>query len=338
MTRKFNVAILGATGAVGQAMLKGLETRNFPVENLYLLASERSVDKTYRFNGKSIQVADVEQFDWSNVDIALFSAGGDLSAKWAPIAGDNGVVVIDNSSHFRYELDVPLVIPEVNPEMIAEYRNRNIIANPNCSTIQMLVALKPIYDLAGIERINVSTYQSVSGAGQTGLNELAGQTSKLLNGAPADIEVFSEQIAFNCIPHIDEMLENGYTKEEMKMVWETKKIFNNPHIEVNPTCVRVPVFYGHAESVHIETTDKITIEQAQDALSHAKSITISEDLTQYPTQIKSLEDSDEVCIGRLREDISHPQGINMWIVSDNVRKGAATNAIQIAEILVNEYL
>ncbi|MDF4359930.1 aspartate-semialdehyde dehydrogenase, partial [Vibrio parahaemolyticus] len=257
MSQQYNVAILGATGAVGETILEVLQERKFPVGELFLLASERSEGKTYRFNGKTVRVQNVEEFDWSQAHIALFSAGGDLSAKWAPIAADEGVIVIDNTSHFRYEYDIPLVVPEVNPEAIAEFRNRNIIANPNCSTIQMLVALKPIHDAVGIERINVSTYQSVSGAGKAGIDELAGQTAKLLNGLPADKKQFSQQIAFNCIPQIDQMMENGYTKEEMKMVWETQKIFNDPSITVNPTCVRVPVFYGHAEAVHVETRSPI---------------------------------------------------------------------------------
>ena len=261
MSQQYNVAVLGATGAVGETILEVLQERKFPVGEIFLLASERSEGKTYRFNGKTIRVQNVEEFDWSQAHIALFSAGGELSAKWAPIAADEGVIVIDNTSHFRYEYDIPLVVPEVNPEAIAEFRNRNIIANPNCSTIQMLVALKPIHDAVGIERINVSTYQSVSGAGKAGIDELAGQTAKLLNGLPADKKQFSQQIAFNCIPQIDQMMENGYTKEEMKMVWETQKIFNDSSITVNPTCVRVPVFYGHAEALHVETRSPIDAQE-----------------------------------------------------------------------------
>lgn len=336
MSQEFNVAIFGATGAVGETMLEVLQERKFPVGDLFLLASERSEGKTYRFNGKTIKVQNVEEFDWSQVHIALFSAGGELSAQWAPIAADEGVVVIDNTSQFRYEFDVPLVVPEVNPEAIAEFRNRNIIANPNCSTIQMLVALKPLHDAVGIERINVSTYQSVSGAGKKGIDELAGQTAKLLNGLPAENDAFSQQIAFNCIPQIDVMMENGYTKEEMKMVWETQKIFNDPSIQVNPTCVRVPVFYGHAESLHIETQSPIDAEQVMDMLEQMEGVEVfrGED---YPTQVRDAGGKDTVMVGRVRNDISHHSGINMWVVADNVRKGAATNAVQIAEVLIRDY-
>ncbi len=336
MSQEFNVAIFGATGAVGEAMLEVLQERNFPVAELFLLASERSEGKTYRFNGKTVRVQNVAEFDWSQVHIALFSAGGEQSEKWAPIAADEGVVVIDNSSQFRYEYDIPLVVPEVNPEAVAEFRNRNIIANPNCSTIQMLVALKPIYDAVGIERINVSTYQSVSGAGKTGIDELAGQTAKLLNGLPAENSVFPQQIAFNCLPQIDTFMENGYTKEEMKMVWETQKIFNDAAIQVNPTCVRVPVFYGHAESLHIETSAPIDAEQVMDLLEQTEGVQVFRGID-YPTQVRDAGGKDEVMVGRVRNDISHHSGINMWVVADNVRKGAATNAVQIAEVLIRDY-
>lgn len=336
MSQEFNIAILGATGAVGETMLEVLKDRKFPVGELYLLASERSEGKFYRFNGKTIQVQNVEDFDWSQVQIALFSAGGELSAKWAPIATEEGVVVIDNTSHFRYEYDIPLVVPEVNPEAIADFRNRNIIANPNCSTIQMLVALKPINDAVGIERINVSTYQSVSGAGKSGIDELAGQTARLLNGVSADPDVFSQQIAFNCIPQIDQFMDNGYTKEEMKMVWETQKIFNDSTIMVNPTCVRVPVFYGHAESLHIETRLPIDAEQVIELLEKTEGIEVFSG-NDFPTQVRDAGGKDTVLVGRIRNDISHHSGINMWVVADNVRKGAATNAVQIAEVLIRDY-
>ncbi|SJN54796.1 Aspartate-semialdehyde dehydrogenase 2 [Vibrio ruber DSM 16370] len=337
MSQKFNVVVFGATGAVGETMIEVLQERQFPVETLFLLASERSEGKTYRFNGKSVQVQNVEDFDWTQAHIALFSAGGELSEKWAPIAADAGVVVIDNTSQFRYDYDVPLVVPEVNPQAIAEFRNRNIIANPNCSTIQMLVALKPIYDAVGIDRINVSTYQSVSGAGKSGVDELAGQTAKLLNGIPAEPSQFSQQIAFNCIPQIDAFMDNGYTREEMKMVWETQKIFNDQAIQVNPTCVRVPVFYGHAEALHVETGAPIDAEQVADLLRQSENIKVftGED---FPTQVGNAGGQDDVFVGRIRNDISNPLGINLWVVADNVRKGAATNAVQIAEILVRDYL
>ncbi|MCG3725418.1 aspartate-semialdehyde dehydrogenase [Vibrio cincinnatiensis] len=336
MSQEFNVAIFGATGAVGETMLEVLQERQFPAGELFLLASERSEGKTYRFNGKTVRVQNVEEFDWSLAHIALFSAGGELSEHWAPIAAEAGVVVIDNSSQFRYDYDVPLVVPEVNPQAIAEFRNRNIIANPNCSTIQMLVALKPIYDAVGIERINVTTYQSVSGAGKAGIDELAGQTAKLLNGIPADPQVFSQQIAFNCIPQIDQFMENGYTKEEMKMVWETQKIFNDPSLMVNPTCVRVPVFYGHAEAVHIETSHPIDAEQVITLLDQTDGIEVFQG-EEFPTQVRDAGGKDGVLVGRIRNDISHHSGINLWVVADNVRKGAATNAVQIAEVLIRDY-
>ncbi|EKO3931450.1 aspartate-semialdehyde dehydrogenase [Vibrio fluvialis] len=336
MSQVFNVAIFGATGAVGETMLEVLQERKFPVGELYLLASERSEGKTYRFNGKTVRVQNVEEFDWSQAHIALFSAGGDLSAQWAPIAADAGVVVIDNTSHFRYDYDIPLVVPEVNPEAIAEFRNRNIIANPNCSTIQMLVALKPIYDAVGIERINVTTYQSVSGAGKAGIDELAGQTAKLLNGIPAENKAFSQQIAFNCIPQIDVFMDNGYTKEEMKMVWETQKIFNDPSIMVNPTCVRVPVFFGHAEALHVETSSPIDADQVIELLSQTEGVEVFQG-EDFPTQVRDAGGKDHVMVGRIRNDISHHSGINMWVVADNVRKGAATNAVQIAEVLIRDY-
>ncbi|MDC5703608.1 aspartate-semialdehyde dehydrogenase [Vibrio europaeus] len=336
MSQQYNVAVLGATGAVGETIIEVLQERKFPVGEIYLLASERSEGKTYRFNGKTVRVQNVEEFDWSQAHIALFSAGGDLSAKWAPIAADEGVIVIDNTSQFRYEYDIPLVVPEVNPEAIAEFRNRNIIANPNCSTIQMLVALKPIHDAVGIERINVSTYQSVSGAGKAGIDELAGQTAKLLNGMPAENEEFSQQIAFNCIPQIDQFMENGYTREEMKMVWETQKIFNDPGITVNPTCVRVPVFYGHAEAIHLETCAPIDAQEVINLLEQTEGIEVFQG-DDFPTQVRDAGGKDHVMVGRIRNDISHHSGVNLWVVADNVRKGAATNAVQIAEVLIRDY-
>ncbi|NOH81946.1 aspartate-semialdehyde dehydrogenase [Vibrio sp. RE86] len=336
MSQQYNVAVLGATGAVGETILEVLQERKFPVGEIFLLASERSAGKTYRFNGKTVRVQNVEEFDWSQAHIGLFSAGGELSAKWAPIAADEGVIVIDNTSQFRYEYDIPLVVPEVNPEAIAEFRNRNIIANPNCSTIQMLVALKPIHDAVGIERINVSTYQSVSGAGKAGVDELAGQTAKLLNGMPAENEQFSQQIAFNCIPQIDQFMENGYTREEMKMVWETQKIFNDPGITVNPTCVRVPVFYGHAEAIHLETCAPIDAQEVINLLENTEGVEVFQG-EDFPTQVRDAGGKDHVMVGRIRNDISHHSGVNLWVVADNVRKGAATNAVQIAEVLIRDY-
>lgn len=337
MSQEFDIAVLGATGAVGETIVEVLEQRNFPVRNLYLLASERSEGKTMRFNGKTVRVQNVEEFDWSQVQIGLFSAGAELSDHWAPIAADEGVIVIDNTSRFRYEPDVPLVVPEVNPEAIADFRNRNIIANPNCSTIQMLVALKPIYDAVGIERINVSTYQSVSGSGKPGVDELAGQTARLLNGLPAENKAYDKQIAFNCLPHIDQFLDNGYTKEEMKMVWETQKILGDDTVAVNPTCVRVPVFYGHAEAVHLETQAPIDAEEVSRLLEAAEGIEVFHG-TDYPTQVGDATGKDHVMVARIRQDISHPTGINLWVVADNTRKGAATNTVQIAEVLIRDYI
>ncbi|GLP96578.1 aspartate-semialdehyde dehydrogenase [Paraferrimonas sedimenticola] len=337
MSQSFNVAVLGASGAVGQTMIEILAERNFPVEQLFPLASSRSAGETVEFNGDTVTILDVDQFDWSQVQIAFFSAGGDVSAKWAPIAADHGVVVIDNTSHFRYEYDIPLVVPEVNPHAIADFRNRNIIANPNCSTIQMLVALKPIYDQFGIQRVNVCTYQSVSGSGKSAIEELAHQTAQLLQGKPAEAKVYPKQIAFNVIPHIDQFQDNGYTKEEMKMVWETQKIFGDQAIEVNPTAVRVPVFYGHAEAVHLETIQPCEREDVLEALRGAPGIELIEEMDQYPTQVGDASGQDGVYVGRVRKDISHPNGINLWVVSDNIRKGAALNSVQIAEHLIRDY-
>lgn len=340
MSREFDVAVVGATGAVGEAMISVLEERNFPVRNLYLLASSRSAGKSIMFRGKSIRVTDLAEFDFSKAQIGLFSAGGSISEKFAPIAAAAGCVVIDNTSHFRRDDDIPLVVPEVNLQALEGYEARNIIANPNCSTIQMVVALKPIYDAVGIERINVATYQAVSGTGKEAIEELAGQTAKLLNGQEVDVEVYPKQIAFNVLPHIDIFQENGYTREEMKMVWETQKILGDSSIQVNPTCVRVPVFFGHSEAVHIETKDKITVEQARALLAKAPGVTVIDEHVDggYPTAVTEAVGKDAVFVGRIREDISHPRGLNMWIVSDNVRKGAALNSVQIAESLISNYL
>lgn len=339
-TRLFNVAIVGATGAVGETLLEVLAERNFPVDNLYLLASERSAGTTKKFKGKSIRVEDLAKFDFSKVQIGLFSAGGDISAKYAPIAAAAGCVVIDNTSHFRYDDDKPLIVPEVNAHAIAKYKDTNIIANPNCSTIQMVVALKPIYDAVGIERINVCTYQAVSGTGKSAMEELAGQTAALLNGKKIETEVYPKQIAFNALPQIDVFQENGYTKEEMKMVWETKKIFEDDSIEVNPTAVRIPAFYGHSEACHIETKEKITAARATELLEAFDGIVVIDKHEDggYPTAVTDASGTDPVYVGRIREDISHPRGLNMWVVADNVRKGAATNSVQIAECLVRDHL
>ncbi|MGI9291761.1 MAG: aspartate-semialdehyde dehydrogenase [Gammaproteobacteria bacterium] len=335
-----NVAVVGATGMVGETILDILAERNFPIAKLYALASERSVGKTVRFGNREIVCEDLAKHDFSQTDMALFSAGGSVSAEHAPRAAAAGCVVVDNTSHFRMEEDIPLVVPEVNAEAIKGYTTRNIIANPNCSTIQMLVALKPIYDAVGIERINVATYQAVSGAGRSSVERLAAQTATLLNGRPLEIEGDEKQIAFNCIPHIDVFQPNGYTKEEMKMVWETQKIFADDQIRVNPTAVRIPAFIGHSEAVHIETRDPVTVEQVRELLEAAPGVEVlSEDkMGGYPTAVTDASANDPVYVGRIREDISHERGINLWVVADNVRKGAALNSIQIAEILVEQYL
>lgn len=339
MNKKYDVAILGATGAVGEAMISILEHRNFPVNKIFPLASSRSAGSSVTFHGQEITVLDVEEFDFSQAQIGLFSAGASVSEKYAPIAAAAGCVVIDNTSQFRYDNDIPLVVPEVNQHAIAQYRNRGIIANPNCSTIQMLVALKPIYDAVGIERINVATYQAVSGTGKEAIEELAEQTRALFNQQEVKVEVYPKRIAFNVLPQIDVFLENGYTKEEMKMVWETRKIMENETIMVNPTAVRVPVFYGHSEAVHIETHKKITADEARALLEKAPGVQVmdSREPGGYPTAIEAAG-QDATFVGRIREDISHPHGLNLWVVSDNVRKGAALNSVQIAEILIEKYL
>lgn len=340
MNRTFDVAVVGATGAVGEAMIEILEQRKFPVRQLYPLASSRSAGKTVRFQGRDVPVGDLAEFDFSRAQVGLFSPGASVSAVYAPKAAAAGCVVVDNTSQFRYEDDIPLVVPEVNAEKIADYRNRGIIANPNCSTIQMLVALKPIYDAVGIERVNVCTYQAVSGTGKEAIEELATQTAALLNGRPAEAHVYPKQIAFNVLPHIDVFLDNGYTKEEMKMVWETRKIMGDDRIQVNPTTVRVPVFYGHSEAVHIETREKISAERVRELLTGAPGIVVIDERKPggYPTAVTEAAGQDPVFVGRIREDISHPRGIDLWVVSDNVRKGAALNSIQIAEVLVATYL
>ena len=340
MTVNLDIALVGATGAVGEAMIEILEQRDFPVGTLYPLASARSAGKTIRFRGKSLTVQDLAEFDFAKAQIGLFSAGGDISATYAPLAAAAGCVVVDNTSHFRRDEDIPLIVPEVNPHALAGYTSRNIIANPNCSTIQMLVALKPIYDAVGISRINVATYQAVSGTGKEGIEELATQTAKLLNGQSIECNVYPKQIAFNLLPHIDTFQDNGYTREEMKMVWETRKIFEDESIEVNPTCVRVPVFYGHSEAVHIETGSKLTAEDARQLLSAAPGVTVIDEQRDggYSTPVGDAAGTDPVFVSRIREDISHPLGLNLWVVSDNVRKGAALNSVQIAELLAQSYL
>jgi aspartate-semialdehyde dehydrogenase len=337
--KKYHIAVAGATGAVGNEMIRILEERQFPVGKLTLLASERSVGKELSFRSQALPVGVLTEDSFRGVDIGLFSPGGSVSEKYAPFAARAGCVVIDNTSVFRMVPEIPLVVPEVNPEAIAFYKNRGIIANPNCSTIQMVLPLKPIHDAARIKRIVVSTYQAVSGTGKKAIEELSLQTRALLNCQDPVIKVYPHQIAFNCLPQIDVFLDNGYTKEEMKMVNETKKIMNDPSISVTATTVRVPVFYGHSEAVNIETEKKITAEEVRNLLAAAPGVRVVDNPRekQYPMAIDAAGGNDTL-VGRIREDESIPNGINMWVVADNIRKGAALNAVQIAEILIQKYL
>jgi len=337
--RTYRVAVVGATGAVGNEMISILEERNFPVGELRLLASERSVGKELEFRGKSYPVQVLKEDSFDGIEIGLFSAGGSISQVFAPHAVRAGCVVIDNTAAFRNEPDIPLVVPEVNPEQIAGFRKRGIIANPNCSTIQMVVALKPIHDAARIKRIVVSTYQSVSGTGKKAMDELIDQTRALLSFKEPVAKVYPYQIAFNCLPQIDVFLENGYTKEEMKMVNETKKIMEDQNIQVTATTVRVPVFYGHSESVNVEFEKDLTPEEAREILSKASGVKVVDNPSKnlYPLAINAAG-KDDIFVGRIRRDESVAHGLNMWIVADNIRKGAALNAVQIAEVLAKKYL
>ncbi len=340
MSKRFNVAVVGATGAVGEVMLAMLAERRFPTDKIYALASQRSAGSLVRCGDRELIVEDLATFDFSKARIGLFSAGGDISAEFAPKAAAAGCIVIDNTAHFRYDDDIPLVVPEVNPQEIGRYKTRGIIANPNCSTIQMLVALKPLYDAVGIERINVCTYQSVSGTGKEAIEELVNQSRAALAGTSVSPKVYPKPIAFNVLPHIDVFLENGYTKEEMKMVWETNKIMGDPSIRVNPTTARVPVMYGHSEALHIETRQKLSASAARELLANAPGVVVLDERVAggYPTAVTESAGRDAVYVGRIREDISHPRGLDLWVVSDNLRKGAALNSIQIAEYLVDRFL
>ena len=337
--KKYNVAVVGATGEVGKTMREILEERKFPIKSIKLLASERSAGKVVKFNDKTVKIQKLEKESFDGVDIALFSAGGAISKEFAPIAAEYGTVVIDNSSAWRMDTDIPLVVPEVNPDDVALHKKKNIIANPNCSTIQMVVPLKPIHDKAKIKRIVVSTYQAVSGSGHKAIEELANQTTAIFNQQDIVKKVYPYQIAFNCLPHIDVFLDNGYTKEEMKMVNETKKIMGDDSIQVTATTVRVPVFYSHSESVNIETEEKLTSEEVKEMMKRAEGIVLVDDIQNnvYPLPIGAAG-TDPVYVGRIREDFSVKNGINMWVVADNVRKGAALNAVQIAEVLIKNYL
>ena len=338
--KKVNVAVVGATGEVGQAMLSILEQRDFPVAGLHVVASSRSAGKTIEFRDEELVVEDLDSFDFSGIDIGLFSPGASVSNIHAPRAAAAGTVVIDNTSRFRYDADIPLVVPEVNPEAVGQYAGRGIIANPNCSTIQMVMALKPVYDAAGIERVNVATYQAVSGKGKKAIEELEQQTIALFNGRPVIPTEHPRQMAFNVLPQIDAFQDNGYTREEMKMVWETRKILGDEALRVNPTCVRVPVFYGHSEAVHIETKEKIPVDEVRTLLNDFPGVVVMDEREDggYPTAVTEASGHDAVFVGRIREDLSHPRGINFWVVSDNIRKGAALNSIQIAEYLLKHHL
>jgi aspartate-semialdehyde dehydrogenase len=339
MGREYKVAVAGATGAVGRQMVACLEERNFPVARLRPLASERSIGKTVTFRGREIPVEVLGPESFKGIDLALFSAGGSVSKEYAPIAAQAGAVVVDNSSAWRMDPDVPLVVPEVNPQDIALYKKTGIIANPNCSTIQMVVVLKPLHDAARIKRVVVSTYQAVSGTGQKAVEELADQVRALFNSQDIVKKVYPHRIAFNCLPHIDVFLENGYTKEEMKMVLETKKIMGDESIAVTATTVRVPVFYGHSESVNIETERKLTPAEAREILAKAPGVKVVDDPSknEYPMPLDAAG-QDLTLVGRIREDFSIKNGLNLWVVADNIRKGAATNAVQIAEILIRDFL
>ena len=334
--KTYDIAVVGATGLVGEALFEVLAEREFPVGEIYALASNRSLGRSVSFKSRRLPVLDLAGFDFSKTQLGLFSAGGEVSREFAPKAAAAGCIVIDNTSEFRYEDDVPLIVPEVNLHALDQYRNRGIIANPNCSTIQLVVALKPIYDAVGIERIQVATYQSVSGAGREAVEELAEQSTALLSGkGPVEPRVMPKQIAFNCLPQIDRFEENGYTREEMKIVWETRKILGDPAIRVNATAVRVPVFYGHSEVVSIETRSKLSAADARALLEKAPGVEVLDDRRPggYPTAATEAANRDTVYVGRIREDLSSDRGLNLWVVADNVRKGAATNSVQIAEAL-----
>ena len=337
--KEFNVAVVGATGAVGNEMIETLQQRKFPVKNLKLLASERSLGVTLSYKGQDVPVEVLNEDSFKGVQIGLFSAGGSISQKFAPIAAKDGCVVIDNTSAFRMEPDIPLVVPEVNAQAIKDYKKRGIIANPNCSTIQMVVVLKPLHDAARIKRVVVSTYQAVSGTGKKAIYELETQVRALLSNQEVEKKVYPHQIAFNCLPHIDVFLENGYTKEEMKMVNETKKIMEDQTIQVTATTVRVPVFYGHSESVNVEFERELTPEVARKLLAKAPGVKVVDDpkKNMYPLAIYAAG-KDDTFVGRIRKDESIKYGLNLWVVADNIRKGAALNAVQIAEILAEKYL
>ena len=337
--KTIKIAIVGATGLVGQALLDILHQRKFPLDKLYAVASVRSIEATVNYGNKTLDVLDITTFDFSTVNIAIFSAGGEVSAKYAPIAANLGCIVIDNTAYFRTDIDVPLIVPEINPATIGDCVKRRIISNPNCSTVQMLVALNPIYQAVGISKINVVTYQSVSGTGRAAIKELLKQTTELLSGKSITPKVYPHQIAFNLLPQIGEFLDNGFSSEEMKMVCETQKILQDDNILVNPTTVRVPVFFAHAEAITVETKVEISLEAVRELLEHAPGVKLLDDPKNgvYPMCVGDTMGSDYVFVGRLRKDLANQNGINMWVITDNIRKGAALNSVQIAEILINDY-
>ncbi len=335
---EYSIVIAGATGLVGTTLLSLLEERNFPIKNLYLTASNQSAGKEITFQGKTHRITDLAEFDFSQSNIAFFCVGNDLASQYIPKAAASGNVVIDKSFFYRNNNDVPLIVPEVNSDAVAGFRKMNIIASPNCNTIPIAVALKPIYDAVGISRMNISTYQSVSGTGKEAIAELSEQTRQLLDKQNIQPKVYPQQIAFNVLPHIDEFLDNGYTREEMKIVWELQKIFDDKNLLINPTTVRVPVFCGHAASVHIETKNKLSAEHAIKLLERAPGVKLMSGAYPYPTPARDAAGKDDVYVGRIRNDISHDHGLNLWVVADNLRKGAALNAIQIAEHLIKNHL
>ena len=352
----YNVAVVGATGLVGETMIEILAERKFPVKQLHALASEQSAGKTVAFGDRYIAVQALNNFDFSGVHIALFSAGASTAAEHAPRAARQGAIVIDNSSAFRYHDDVPLVVPEVNPQALDDCRRRGIVANPNCSTIQLVVALKPLYDAAGIHRIGVATYQAISGAGRRAMHDLVRHTADMMagKGRPEEADESADQepghngqagravpsVAFNAVPHIDEFQDNGYTKEEMKIVWETRKILEDEALRISATAVRVPVFFGHSEVVNVELKRELPVDEALGLFRGARGVVLmSQDRAGgYPTPGVDAARSDAVFVGRVRKDISHEKGLNFWVVADNVRKGGALNAVQIAELLIRGHL
>jgi aspartate-semialdehyde dehydrogenase len=332
------ITIVGATGLVGSTLLSLLAEHKVAPRHIHLVASQQSAGSKISYDGQDLIIHDLASFDFSKTKIAFFCVSNDLAATYAPVAAKAGNVVIDKSSYYRNNPDVPLIIPEVNPEAFADYKKMNIIASPNCNTIPIAVGLKAIYDAAGIVRMNVATYQSVSGTGKDAITELTMQSRQCLDHQAVEARVYPQQIAFNVLPHIDEFLDNGYTREEMKIVWEMKKIFNDPDIAINPTAVRVPVYYGHSAAVHIETRDKLSAADALLLLEKAQGVVVIRGDKPYPTAVKDAAGHDPVYVGRVREDLSHAKGLNFWIVADNLRKGAALNALQIAHQLVKQYI